>query len=83
MTTTRKATEYGEIKKELAEIKQMLAERKHIDDAFVLLKHEYDGNGKPGFKQTRDKVSGWENKGNAIILLIVGDIVMRLVVLAF
>lgn len=81
--TKAKVTEYGEIRKELAEIKQMLAERKHIDDAFVFLKHEYDGNGKPGFKQTRDEVSGWKSKGNAIILLIIGDIAMRLIVSAF
>ena len=73
---------YEEIKKELADIKQMLAERRHLDDTVKDIKHELDGNGKPGWKTIRDKVSSWEIKVNALILAVAGDIVFRVIVLA-
>ena len=41
-----------------------------------------NGNGKPGFKSIRDKVLSWENKINAVTLLIVGDVALRLYQLA-
>ena len=78
---TKQEVSYEEIKQELAEIKHMLAERKHIDEDFKILKTEHhdlmNGNGKPGFKSVRDKVLSWETKINAIILLIIGDVVLR------
>ena len=73
---------YEEIKRELADIKQMLAERRHLDDAVKDIKHELDGNGKPGWKTIRDKVSSWELKVNARILAVAGDVIFRIIVLA-
>lgn len=73
---------YEEIKKELADIKQMLAERRHLDDVVKDIKHELDGNSKPGWKTIRDKVISWEVKVNALILAVAGDIVFRVIVLA-
>ena len=73
---------YEEIKKELADIKQMLAERRHLDDVVKDIKHELDGNGKPGWKTIRDKVSSWELKVNALILAVAGDVIFRIIVLA-
>ena len=73
---------YEEIKRELADIKQMLAERRHLDEVVKDIKHELDGNGKPGWKTIRDKVSSWEIKVNALILAVAGDIVFRVIVLA-
>ena len=79
---TKQEVSYDEIKKELADIKHMLAERKHLDDEVLNIKHELEGNGKPGFKATRDKVQSWETKVNAIMLVLVGDIIFRVVQLA-
>ena len=73
---------YEEIKKELADIKQMLAERRHLDDAVKDIKHELDGNGKPGWKTIRDKVLSWEVKVTALILAVAGDVIFRIIVLA-
>ena len=73
---------YEEIKRELADIKQMLAERRHLDDAVKDIKHELDGNGKPGWKTIRDKVLSWEVKVNALILAVAGDVIFRIIVLA-
>lgn len=73
---------YEEIKKELADIKQMLAERRHLDDTVKDIKHELDGNGKPGWKTIRDKVLSWEVKVNALILAVAGDVIFRIIVLA-
>lgn len=72
---------YDEIKQELAEIKNMLAERKYIDEAVQVIKHDLEGNGKPGWKTIRDKVLSWEVKANAIILAIAGDVIFRIVVM--
>lgn len=80
---TKQDTEFETINKTLAEIKQMLAERKHIDEDFLGLKHEYEGNGKPGFKQVRDKITAWEVKINAVIALIFGDIIFRIIQLVY
>ena len=73
---------YEEIKKELADIKQMLAERRHLDVVVKDIKHELDGNGKPGWKTIRDKVLSWEVKVNALILAVAGDVIFRIIVLA-
>lgn len=80
-TRKKESGEYENIKNELAEIKNMLAKRQHIDEEFHTLKQDYNaqmnGNGKPGLKSIRDKVLSWEGKINAIILLVLGDVVMR------
>ena len=79
---SRQEESYEEIKKELADIKQMLAERRHLDDTVKDIKHELDGNGKPGWKTIRDKVLSWEVKVNALILAVAGDVIFRIIVLA-
>ena len=81
-TKTRQDKNYEEIIKELSEIKKMLAERKHLDEDVVNIKHELDGNGKPGWKTIRDKVLSWEVKVNALILAVAGDVIFRIIVLA-
>lgn len=68
-----------EIYAEVVAIKQMLAGRQHFDDKVAAHEDLMNGNGKPGFKQIRDKVLGWETKVNAIVLLIFGDIVIRII----
>ena len=78
---TKQEVSYEEIKQELSAIKQMLAERKHLDTVVVDMKHELDGNGKPGWKAIRDKVLSWEVKVNAIMLAVVGDVVFRIILL--
>lgn len=86
MATTRKTKEqlnYEEIKQQLDEIKQLLARREHLDTDIQSIKHEFDGNGKPGFRTLRDKIINWEGKINAIIMLVIGDIVVRLIQYAF
>ena len=80
---TKQEVSYEEIKTELAEIKNMLARREHLDEDIRNIKHEFDGNGKPGFRTLRDKFLGWEGKINAIIMLVIGDIVVRLIQFAF
>lgn len=85
MPTTKKTkqeTSNDEIIKDLAEIKRMLSERKHLDEVILDIKHELEGNGKPGWKAIRDKVSSWEIKVNAIMLAVLGDVVFRIVVVA-
>jgi len=84
MTTpkTKQDRNYEEIKNELIEIKQLLAERRHLDDEIKTMKRELDGNGKPGWKTIRDKVLSWEVKVNALILAVAGDVVFRVIVLA-
>jgi len=79
---TKQEVSYDEIKQELADIKQMLAERKYIDEAVQTIKHDLDGNGKPGWKTIRDKVLSWEVKVNAIMLAVIGDVIFRLVIMA-
>lgn len=79
---TKQELSLDEIKNELSAIKQMLAERKHLDEEVKTLKHELEGNGKPGWKSIRDKVLSWEVKVNAIILAVAGDLVFRIVMLA-
>ena len=78
---TKQEISYDEIKQELSSIKQMLAERKHLDEAVQEIKHDLEGNRKPGWKAIRDKVLSWEVKANAIILAIAGDVVFRIVVM--
>ena len=56
------------------QIQITLAERSYLDEHVKTIV----GNGKPGFVSIRDKVMAWETKGNAITLLIVGDILMRI-----
>lgn len=84
MTTpkTKQDKNYEEIKKELIEIKQLLAERRHLDEDIKSIKQELEGNGKPGWKTIRDKVLSWEVKVNALILAVAGDVVFRVIVLA-
>lgn len=84
MTTkkTQQDLRYENIEKELSEIKQMLAERKHIDETVQTIKHDLEGNGKPGWKAIRDKVLSWEVKVNAIMLAVIGDVIFRLVIMA-
>ncbi len=79
---TKQEVSYDEIKQELASIKQMLAERKHLDEAVQEIKHDLEGNGKPGWKAIRDKVLSWEVKVNAIMLAVIGDVIFRLVIMA-
>lgn len=71
--------QYENIQAKLTEITEMLARREHIDADFQLLKKELEGNGKPGYKQIRDKVTGWETKINSIMFLIFGDIAVRVI----
>lgn len=79
---TKQEANYEDIKLELAEIKQLLAERRHLDEDIKTIKHELDGNGKPGWKSIRDKVLSWEVKVNVIILAVLGDLVFRVIILA-
>lgn len=76
---SKQQTQYEDIQAKLNEISEMLARREHIDTDFQVLKKELEGNGKPGYKQIRDKVIGWETKINSIIVLIFGDIVVRVI----
>lgn len=76
---SKQQIQYEDIQAKLNEISEMLARREHIDADFQLLKKELEGNGKPGYKQIRDKVIGWETKINSIIVLIFGDIVVRVI----
>lgn len=80
-TKPRKTTtdKYDEIMKELGTLKQMLAERQHLDSKTLQHEELMNGNGKPGFRQVRDKISAWESKVNAIIIIIVGDVVVRVI----
>lgn len=83
---TRKSKQeisYEEIKIQLQEIKELLARREHLDVAIQDMKHDFEGNGKPGFRAMRDKFMSWEGKINAIMMLVIGDIVVRLVQYAF
>ena len=80
---TKQEVSYDEIKLQLQEIKELLARREHLDVAIQEMKHEFEGNGKPGFRALRDKFMGWEGKINAIIMLVIGDIVVRLIQYAF
>ena len=57
----------------------MLAERRHYDQAVEKHTELLDGNGRPGFKVIRDKVMQWDNKINAVILVIIGDVAVRLI----
>jgi len=79
---TKQEVSYDEIKKELADIKQMLAERGYLDEELKTIKHDLEGNGKPGWKAIRDKVLSWEVKVNGIMLAVIGDVVFRVVILA-
>lgn len=79
---TKQEVSNDEIIKDLAEIKKMLSERKHLDEVILDIKHELEGNGKPGWKAIRDKVLSWEIKVNAIMLAVLGDVVFRIVVVA-
>lgn len=76
---SKQQIQYEDIQAKLNEISEMLARREHIDTDFQVLKKELEGNGKPGYKQIRDKVIGWETKINSIIVLIFGDIVVRVI----
>lgn len=76
---SKQQIQYEDIQAKLNEISEMLARREHIDADFQLLKRELEGNGKPGYKQIRDKVTGWETKINSIMILIFGDIVVRVI----
>ena len=75
--------EHIEIKKMINEIKEMLVARQYIDEIVINDNKKLDelenGNGKIGFKAVRDKVVTWERTGGAIVLLIAGDIVMRVI----
>lgn len=72
-----------DLSKGQSEIKLDLASRKHIDETVQKDHDLLQGNGKPGFVAIRDKVLGWETKINAIALLVLGDVVIRLVFFAF
>lgn len=76
-------SQYDEIKESLHRIENTLSERKHIDDKVKIHEELLEGNGKPGFKQVRDKVQAWESKINAIILLVLGDVVLRVLAWVF
>lgn len=68
-----------EIMHEIGTLKQMLAERQHLDSKTLQHEELMNGNGKPGFKQIRDKISAWEVRINAIILIIFGDLFVRVI----
>lgn len=92
MVTTKKSTisiemvHYSEILKRLEDLSERveamqteLAARKHLDE-MVLKDHEQIvGNGKPGFYQIRDKVLSWDNKINATVLLVVGNVLWQII----
>ena len=78
-----KHTTNTQIYRELQEIKQILAERRHIDVKVMEHAQLLDGNGRPGFKQIRDKVLQWDSKINTVILVVISDIVFRLIQFAF
>ena len=79
---TKQEISYDEIKKELAEIKDMLARREHLDEEVKTMKKDFEGNGKPGFKALRDKLLSWELKVNTITIAVIGDVVFRIILLA-
>ena len=75
--------EHEEIKKMINEIKAMLIARQHLDSLVLdhgkKLDELENGNGKIGFKSVRDKVMAWEKTGSAIVLLVAGDFIMRII----
>lgn len=70
---------YELILAEIQEIKNSLAERRHIDAKVGDHEKMLAGNGKPGFIGIRDKVLAWETKLNALSLAIIIDIVIRVI----
>ena len=82
MTARKVTTKHDEIMEKLEQIQKELAERRHLDNLVLEHKELLSGNHKPGFQAIRDKVLSWDNKVTAIILVIVGDIAVRVVQLA-
>lgn len=76
-------SEHEEIKGMINEIRQMLIARQHLDNLVLdhgkKLDELENGNGKIGFKSVRDKVMAWEKTGSAIVLLVAGDFIMRII----
>ena len=71
------------ILKKLGEIELLLAARSHIDEDFVELKKELEGNGKPGFRKVRDVVVEWENTRKFYTRAIVSVIITNFAALLF
>ncbi len=72
--------------KEVKDIRDIVTSLQHSESARVerekatteMYTH-FQGNGKPGFLSIRDKVLSWEIKSNALLLLVIGDIIVRLI----
>lgn len=77
MSTKKRATN-DDIYNELQQIKIMLAARSHYDEQVEKTTALLDGNGHPSYKVIRDKVMQWNNKINAVIVVMVVDIIARL-----
>ena len=71
------------ILKKLGEIELLLAARSHIDEDFVELKKELEGNGKPGFRKVRDVVIEWENNRKFYTRAIVSVVITNFAALLF
>ena len=77
MTQTK--SKQDQILAEIGQIKSTLLKREHLDQDLVEMKKTFDGNGKPGFKDIRDKVMSWNNKINAVVIAVVIDIIIQVV----
>ena len=82
MATSKQA----ELLKEIQEVRKRVQALQHAETARLEREagtaemfHHLTGNGKPGFMAIRDKVLSWEIKSNAILLLVIGDIIVRLI----
>jgi hypothetical protein len=69
----------NEIYEKLIEIEKQLALREHFDEMIQTDHDLIGGNGKSGFKTIRDKVEKWDITINALIVLIIGDVIVRAV----
>ena len=68
-----------EIFNKLVEIEKKLAARAHFDTMTQEDRDLLDGNGKLGFRAVRDKVEKWDLTINGLIVLIIGDVILRTV----
>jgi len=68
-----------QIMEKVSEIQKELLERKHFDQKTLVHEEMLLGNGKPGFQNIRDKVLSWDAKGTAILILVLGDIILRII----
>ena len=75
------------LSRQVTAIEKQIVERRHydrkIEDLDLTVSDMRNGNGKPGWLVIRDKFLGWETKANAIIVLVVGDAVLRIIQLMY